>query len=119
MSNDNSLVDEYEKLESLKKEIEAKEDALKNQIIDLAKQKNTDILFGTNKKCSIKEYEKIVYPEDKTFLVDKIKSKGLYNQYSMISYLKLSSAIIKGNIDLEITSLVRKEKAFRLSLRDI
>lgn len=119
MSNDNGLVDEYEKLENLKKEIESKEEELKNKIIELAKQKNTEILFGTHKKCSIKEYEKIVYPEDKTFLIDKIKSKGLYNQYSAISYPKLSSAIIKGNIDLEVASLVKKEKAFRLSLKDI
>ena len=119
MSNDNGLVDEYEKLESLKKDIESKEEALKNKIIELAKQKNTEVLFGAHKKCSIKEYEKVVYPEDKTILIDKIKSKGLYNQYSAISYPKLSSAIVKGDIDLEISNLVKKEKAFRLSLKDI
>jgi len=119
MSNDNGLVDEYEKLESLKKDIETKEEVLKNKIIELAKQKNTEVLFGAHKKCSIKEYEKIVYPEDKTILIDKIKSKGIYNQYSTISYPKLSSAIVKGNVDLEISNLVRKEKAFRLSLKDI
>lgn len=72
-----------------------------------------------HKKCSIKEYEKVVYPEDKTILIDKIRLKGLYNQYSTISYIKLSSAIIKGNIDLEVAGLVKKEKAFRLSLKDI
>ena len=119
MSNDNGLVDEYEKLENLKKDIETKEKVLKNKIIELAKQKNTEILFGVHKKCSIKEYEKVVYPEDKAFLIDKIKSKGIYNQYSTISYPKLSSAIVKGDIYLEISNLVRKEKAFRLSLRDI
>ena len=30
MSNDNGLVDEYEKLENLKKEIETKEEEIKN-----------------------------------------------------------------------------------------
>ena len=119
MSNDNGLVDEYERLENIKKDIESKEEILKNKIIDLAKEKNTEILFGAHKKCSIKEYEKVLYPEDKTILIDKIKSKGIYNQYSTISYPKLSSAIVKGNIDLEIASLVKKEKAFRLSLKDI
>src|SRR3989338_5546006 len=119
MSNDNGLVDEYEKLENLKKDIESKEEILKNKIIELAKQKNTEVLFGVHKKCSIKEYEKIVYPEDKTILIDKIKSKGIYNQYSTISYPKLSSAIVKRNVDMEISNLVRKEKAFRLSLKDI
>src|SRR3989344_4123134 len=119
MSNDNGLVDEYEKLENQKKEIEQKEEELKIKLIELAKQKNTEVLFGVHKKCSIKEYEKAVYPEDKTILIDKIKSKGLYNQYSAISYPKLSSAIVKGDIDLEISNLVKKEKAFRLSLKDI
>ncbi|MEK6850073.1 MAG: hypothetical protein AABX85_00695 [Nanoarchaeota archaeon] len=111
MSNDNGIVDEYEKIENLKKEIEAKEEAIKNKIIELAKQKNTEVLFGAYKKCSIKEYEKIIYPEDKSLLIDKIKSKGIYNQYSTISHPKLSSAIVKGSIDLEITNLVKKEKA--------
>ncbi len=119
MPNDNELVDEYEKLENLKKEIEMKEEAIKNRIIELARQKNTEILFGTHKKCSIREYEKVVYPEDKTILIDKIKSKGLYNQYSAISYPKLSSAIVKGSIDVEVANLVKKEKAFRLSLKEI
>jgi len=41
MSNDNDLVNEYEKLENLKKEIETKEEILKSKIIELAKQKNT------------------------------------------------------------------------------
>lgn len=119
MSNDNGLVDEYEKLENQKKEIETKEEILKTKLIELAKQKNTEVLFGAHKKCSIKEYEKVIYPEDKTFLIDKIKSKGIYNQYSGIVYQRLSSAIVKGNIDLEIVSLIRKVKAFRLSLKDI
>lgn len=41
MANDNGLVDKYEKL---------------NKIIELAKQKKTNIRFGVYKKCSITEY---------------------------------------------------------------
>ena len=119
MSNDNGLIDEYEKLENQKKEIEQKEDELKKRIIELARQKNTEILFGTNKKCSIKEYEKVVYPDDKTFILELIKKKGLYDKFSSINYLKLSPAIIKGEIDNEIADLTKKEKAFRLSFKEI
>ena len=119
MSNDNGLIDEYEKLQNLKKETEAKEDELKKKIIALAQEKNTDILFGIRKKCSIKEYDKIVYPEDKTQFIELMKKKGLYYNYSILSYMKLNSAIIKGIIDKEICDLTKKEKAFRLSLRDI
>ncbi|MFH0755545.1 MAG: hypothetical protein V1910_02670, partial [bacterium] len=94
MSNDNGLIDEFEKLENLKKELEQKETELKKKIIDLSKQKNTDILFGTNKKCSIKEYEKVVYPEDKTQILELIKKNGFYDKFSSINYLRLSPAVI-------------------------
>ena len=119
MSNDNGLVDDYEKLESLKKEIETKEEALKGKIIELAKQKDTDVLFGAHKKCSIKEYEKIIFPEDKTKIIELIKENGLYERFSSLNYLKLSPAIAKQEVSREIIELTKKEKAFRLSFMDI
>jgi|SRR3989344_2773531 len=119
MANDNGLIDEFEKIQNLKKEIEAKEEELKKRIIEFAKEKNTDILFGNHKKCSIKEYTKVIYPEDKNQIINLIKTKGLYDNYSTLSYMKLNSAIIKGAIDSEIASLTKQEKAFRLSLKEI
>ena len=119
MANDNGLVDEYEKLQSLKKEIESKEEVIKNKIIELAREKNTDILFGTKMKCSVKEYEKVIYPEDKTALVEIIKQLGFYDRFSAVSYPKLGSAIIKNDVNDKIIALIRKEKDYRVSLRDI
>jgi len=119
MSNDNGLVDEYEKLAKLKKEIETKEVELKNKIIALAREKGTEVLFGNNKKCFVKEYEKVIFPEDKSKIVELIKQQGLYEKFSSINYLKLSPAIIKQEVSREITDLTKKEKAFRLSLKDI
>ena len=118
MSNDKGLVDELEKLQNLKKEIESKEEELKNKIIELAKEKNTEVLFGSHKKCSIKEYERVIYPEDKTHIVSLMKQKEIYNKYSIINYMSLNSAIIKGAIDKEIVDLIKKEKTFRVSLKD-
>jgi len=119
MSNDNGLVDEYEKLESLKKEIEQKETELKNKIIALAREKNTEVLFGSKKKCFIKEYEKVIFPEDKDLLIKIIKEKGLYEELSHLNYPRLSSKIIKNEVSKDILELIRKEKAFRLSLKEI
>jgi hypothetical protein len=119
MSNDNGLVDEFEKVLDSKKELEEKEEELKKKIIELCREKNTDILFGAHKKCSIKEYDKIVYPEDKTQILELIKKKGLYDQFSSINYSKLSPAIIKNEIDKEISDLTKQEKAFRFSLKEI
>src|SRR3989344_912854 len=104
MSNDNGLVDEYEKLEAQKKEIEQREAELKDKIIELAKQKNTEVLFGNNKKCSIKEYEKVIYPEDKKQILELIKKKGLYDRFSSVNYFKLNPAILKEEIDKEISN---------------
>ena len=118
MSNDNGLVDEFEKLELLEKELETKKAELRNKIIELSRQKNTNILFGARKKCSIKEYEKVVYPEDKTNIINVMKQKGIYDKFSIINYMGLNSAIIKGDVMQEVTDLVKKDKTFRVSIKD-
>jgi|SRR3989344_2746770 len=119
MSNDNGLIDEFEKLQVLKRELGEKEEELKNKIIMFAQDKKTDLLFGTKIKCSIKEYPKIVYPDDKTPIIELMKQKGIYDNYTTLNYLRLNSAIIKGQVDKEVTQLTKQEKAFRLSLKEI
>lgn len=116
--NDKSLVDEFDNLQKIKKELGEKIEKLKRELINLAVQKNTNILFGTHKKCSIKEYEKVVYPENKEPLIKIIKDKGLYERYSSINYFKLNPSILKGEADKDIINLVKKEKDFRVSLID-
>ena len=119
MSNDEGLVDELEALERQKREIEQKEEELKNKIMTLAKEKNTSVLFGSKMKCFIKEYEKVLYPEDKSQIVDLMKQKEIYDKYSMINYMGFNSAIIKGQVDKEIVDLIKIEKTQRLSLKEI
>lgn len=116
MTNDEGLVDEFERLQNFKKEIDEKIEKLKEEIIILAKERNADVLFGTNKKCSIKEYEKVIYPEDKIQLVELIRKKGLYDKFSSINYFKLNPVIVKGDIDPEILNLIKKERAFKVFL---
>jgi len=112
------LIDEFDRLQHAKKEIEEKILQLREALISTAQDKNTEILLGTHKKCSIKGYDKVVYPEDKTFLINTIKSKGLYEQFSSLNYFKLSPRILKNDIDFDIIDLVKKERAFRVSLID-
>ena len=73
----------------------------------------------SNDNGLVDEYEKIVYPEDKTLMLELIKKKGLYDKFSSINYFKLNPAILKEEIDKEIIGLTKKEKAFRLSFKDI
>ncbi len=117
--NDKELIDEYDKIQTLKKDIEFKEDEIRKKIIDLAKEKNAEFFFGTHKKCTIKSYEKIVYPEDKAVIETILRNKGLYDRFSSVNYFKLNPAVMKGEIDKEVINLTKKEKAFRVSLIDM
>lgn len=117
-SETKNLVDEFDNLQNIKREIEEKISKIRDDIIKLSLERNTEIIFGTHKKCSVKEYEKVIYPEDKTQLVNIIKSKGLYDRFSSLNYFKLSPRILKNEVDQSIINLVKKEKAFRVSLTE-
>ncbi len=110
------LVDEFARLQAEKKEREENLLEIKERLVAFAKQKEIDIVFGSNKKCSVKEYDKIVYPENKEELIKILKEKGLYEELSSLNYLKLGPKIVKKEIDEDIIKLTEKEKAFRLSL---
>jgi len=118
MANDEGLVDELEQLESQKKALETKEEELKRKLVELAKQKNTDVLFGAHKICSIKRYDKIIYPEDKTQLTALLKQKGLWEEFSMINYPRFGSRVANGDLAKELVDLVKKETAFRVVLKE-
>ena len=84
---DKNLVDELDRLEKAKKDTEDKINNIKAELINIAKLENKELLFGTHKMCSIKPYNKMIYPEDKSKLVDLSKSKGLYDSLSMLNKL--------------------------------
>ena len=46
---DKGIVDELDKLQIVKKDLEMKEEELKRKLIALAQYKNTPFLFGTHK----------------------------------------------------------------------
>ena len=111
------LVDEFDKLKETKKEAEIKIEEIKKDLIEFSKQKEIDVVFGTDKKCSVKEYDKIIFPDDKKEeLLKLIKDKGLYDQFSSLNYFKLSPKVRNKEVDEDIIELTDKEKAHRLSL---
>jgi putative RecB family exonuclease len=112
------LVDEYANLKKEKKEIEEKEERIKTELVEFAKQKGIDVVYGSNYKASLKEFERIVLPEgeDKEEFIKLMKEKGVYDNCSMICYPKLNSFVLRGNADSQIKEKVRIEKDYRLSL---
>jgi len=108
------LVNQYAELTRVKSEIDENIETVKEDLIAFAQSKGIDIVYGSNKKVSIKEYNRIVLPEDKEELITLLKSNGLYEEFMMLNYMKFNSAITKGTID--IGKLVTKEKDFRISM---
>ncbi len=115
---DKNLVDELDKLEKVKKDVEDKINNIKSEIINIARLEKKEFLFGTHKMCSIKPYDKVIYPEDKTMLINLIKAKGLYGELSMLNYLRISSKINKKELSPEIIGMVRIGHDFKLTLID-
>lgn len=111
------LIDEYARFQDAKKQAETKLEELKWEIIAFAQQKELRVVFGTDRQCSVKEYEKIVFPaEHRKELLKLIKEKGLYEELSSLNYFKLTPKIRNKEVDEEIIGLSDKEKAYRLSL---
>ena len=114
------LVDELDKLNRARKDAEVKIENLKSEIAKIAKLEGRNFVNGTHKVCSVKEYDKVIYPEDKDSFTKLVKEKGIYEYFSQVNYSRLSSAIVRKdiNINKEILDNVRIAKDFRVVLID-
>jgi hypothetical protein len=112
------LVDEFSEIKLKKKEAEDREEIIKTELIAFAKQKGIDIIYGSNNKASVKEFEKVeIAEEDKEKLITILKQKGLYETYSMLCSARFNSHIVKGEIKEEdIKKLTTIIKDYRISL---
>ena len=110
------LVDEFSEVKTKLAEFKKTEEEFREKLINYAKQFDIDIVYGSNKKCSVREFDKIVLPEDKEKFIELIKEKGLWDEFSMLCYGRLNSKVLKGDIKDEIKDAVDIVKDFRLSL---
>ena len=92
------------------------EENFKNKLIAYAKQFGIDIVYGSNMKCSVKEFDKVVMPENKEEFIKLLKDKGLWDECSMVCYPKINSRFVKGEMEEDIKQMVDVEKDFRLNL---
>lgn len=112
------LVDGYSEIKTKKAELEKSEEDFKEKLVQYSKQFGIDIIYGSNKKCSVKEYDKVVLPveEDKEKMIQLMKDKGIYDELSMLNYMRVNSKAIKGELDKDIQKMLDIVKDFRLSL---
>jgi len=109
------LVDEFSEVKTELDELKKKQEEFKEKLIEYSKQFGVDVVYGSNKKCSVKEFEKVVLPEDREEFVKMLKEKGLWEELSMVCYPKLNSQVMKGEID-EVKEKVDIVKDWKVGL---
>ena len=113
------FVDEFSEIKSKLSELQEKQDELKLKLIEFAKQKKVDIVYGSNMKASIKDFDKLVLPEndeDYHKFIELLKNKGHWEECSMICYPKIQSKVIKKELHADLLEKVKLEKDKRISL---
>ena len=112
------LVDEFAENKTKLSEMKKLDEELKNKLIAYAKQFCIDVVYGSNKKCSVKEFDKIVLPEgvEREKLIKFMKDISLWDDFNMLSYSKLNSSIINGNSNKDLKKMVDIVKSFRINL---
>mgnify|MGYP001619927409 CR=1 FL=1 len=90
---------------------------LKETLVAFAQQKGIDVIFGTDEKFSVKEYDKVVIPEDnKEELLKLIKERGLYDEFSSLNYFKFVPKVRKKELDDDILGLTTIEKDYKVTI---
>ena len=84
-------------------------------MIEFAKKKNIQAVWGTDHKVSVKPFEKIEYPKTEEF-IQLLKEKGVYEDLVTLNYSKFLSKINKRKIDVEILEQIKREQDLRVSL---
>ena len=110
------MVDEFGEIKKLLYDLKKREETLKGNLVEFAKQKEVDVIYGSNMKARVKEFEKVVMPEDKEKFIQLLKDKGLWDEFSMICYPRLQSKVVKGEVDKDVRDAVDVVGDWRVSL---
>jgi len=117
------LVDNFSLTSNELKKIRDKQESLKEDLIEFAKQKGIDMIYGSNMKVSIKEFDKIVLPEDskdKEKFLKLMKDNGIYEECSMVCYPRINSKFLKkefnDNLNKKLDKFLTLTKDSRVTL---
>jgi len=110
------LVDEYSETVRQIKELEERQEKLKGDLIEYSKQLEINAIYGSNMKVSVNEVDKILLPDDRNALIGLLKSRGLYDEYSMLNHSRISSQYRKKELIPEIAGMISVKKEFTVGL---
>lgn len=109
------LVDEYSKLDAQEKEATVQKEVIREKIIKFAQQKGIDVVWGTDRKASVKPFDKIEYPKTDEF-IQLLKEKGLFEDVVTLNSSKLRSRILKRGVDADILKQIKTEQGWIVRL---
>ncbi len=119
------LVNDFASLHKEVKEKEEKMDKIKDALVEFAKQKEVEVVFGSDMKAFVKSYPKLSFPKkdddnrDKFF--EMVKKIGLWNKLAVVDVYELAKMINKGEINEELKKLldkfIEKGEIIRVGLR--
>jgi len=110
------LVDSYAELKTKLTELEKQKEDFEGKLVEFSKQLEVDAVYGSNMIAKVKEFEKIVLPEDKEELIAIMKERGIWDEVVMINFMRLQSKYFKGELHEDVCEKISKEKDFRVSL---
>ena len=91
------LVDELSVLSEQKKELEERIDAIKQDLIDYAKQIGVEVVFGSGKKATISISKNIEYPakhsDERAKLISLLKQEGLWGDVEDLDVFALKKIV--------------------------
>lgn len=93
-------MDELSVLSAQKKELEAKIDAIKQELIDYAQQIGVEVVFGSDKKASVSISKNITFPAKQTAerkeLIKLLKEEGLWGEVEDLDIFALKKIVRNG-----------------------
>jgi len=110
------LVDEYSEIKTKLAELKKQEEEFKEKLVNYSKQFDLDAVYGSNKVAKLREFEKIVLPEDREAFEELLKKKKVWEDLAIVNFMRLQSKILKEELDKSICDMVEKTKDFRVSL---
>lgn len=116
------LVDKFSSLNSTISELKKEMDQIKEKLIEFSKQKEISIVFGSNKKVSVKAFESISFPSkaEREKLNQIIKDNGFWEELSDLDTFKLAKLVKEDKVPFKLKKKIQKfittVNSFRLSL---
>ena len=113
------LVDEFSEIKTKLSELKKQDEEFREKLVAYGKQFEVDAIYGSNKVAKLREFDKIIMPEDaetKEAFIKLLHDKGVYEECSMVCYPRLNSKVIKGEMDDDVCGCVDVVKDVRISL---